>query len=113
MKLLHPDKRSACGEIEAGGRESCDEAVRLVQQAWVDAKRDEPCHWPLPRSDAPNPDEWPLPRTESPEPEVEAQLIREKPPVAVSGDTPTAAQHVESQVPVSGSLDASILYAMA
>jgi len=40
MRLLHPDKRRADDEANAGGRELCDEAVSLVQQALEDAKRD-------------------------------------------------------------------------
>merc|ERR1719210_1361227 len=40
MRLLHPDKRCKAGEIRAGGRIPCDEAVELVQQALQNAKRE-------------------------------------------------------------------------
>lgn len=40
MRLLHPDKRSAQGELRAGGRDVCDDAVRIVQHALKTAKDD-------------------------------------------------------------------------
>jgi len=40
MLLLHPDKRNHLNEIDAGGRHSCDEAFRLVQDAVHAAKRE-------------------------------------------------------------------------
>lgn len=40
MRLLHPDKRSAESEAQAGGREVCDEAIRLAQSALETAKQE-------------------------------------------------------------------------
>jgi len=40
MRLLHPDKRSALGEAQAGGREVCDEAIRLAQRALETARQE-------------------------------------------------------------------------
>lgn len=38
MKVLHPDKRTESGELLAGGREQCDDAIRIVQCALEMAK---------------------------------------------------------------------------
>mmetsp|Transcript_49499 Transcript_49499/g.131340 ORF Transcript_49499/g.131340 Transcript_49499/m.131340 type:complete len:214 (-) Transcript_49499:40-681(-) len=38
MLLLHPDKRCPLEESRAGGREFCDEALRSVQNAMLNAK---------------------------------------------------------------------------
>jgi len=40
MRLLHPDKRREDEVARAGGRERCDEALRLVQQAAASAKKE-------------------------------------------------------------------------
>jgi len=40
MRLLHPDKRTRDEEIRAGGKNLCDEAVRLIQKAVESAKED-------------------------------------------------------------------------
>lgn len=40
MRLLHPDKRRKDEEVRAGGRDRCDRAVRLVQEALSKAKKE-------------------------------------------------------------------------
>lgn len=40
MRLLHPDKRRQDEEQQAGGKDRCDRAVRLVQEAMAKAKKD-------------------------------------------------------------------------
>lgn len=40
MRLLHPDKRSKEDEVLVGGRENCDTALQIVQEACSLAKQD-------------------------------------------------------------------------
>lgn len=42
MRLLHPDKRRKDAERRAGGKDRCDLAVRLVQEALAAAKKESP-----------------------------------------------------------------------
>jgi len=40
MRLLHPDKRRKADEVRAGGKDRCDMAVSLIQEALNSAKRE-------------------------------------------------------------------------